>query len=62
MEPVRWLVEVLSLLVQAQVNIGRFTDLLAKKPTVTDSDEVVAKYGDAFRPKKENWEDIKGDI
>ena len=62
MEPVRWLVEVLSLLVQAQVNIGRFTDLLAKKPTVTDSDEVVAKYGDAFKPKKENWEDIKGDI
>ena len=62
MEPVRWLVEVLSLLVQAQVNIGRFTDLLAKKPTVTDSDEVVDKYGDAFRPKKENWEDIKGDI
>ena len=62
MEPVRWLVEVLSLLVQAQVNIGRFTDLLAKKPTVTDSDEVVAKYGDAFQPKKENWEDIKGDI
>ena len=62
MEPVRWMVEVLSLLVQAQVNIGRFTDLLAKKPTVTDSDEVVAKYGDAFRPKKENWEDIKGDI
>ncbi len=62
MEPVRWLVEVLSLLVQAQVNIGRFTDLLAKKPTVTDSDEVVAKYGDAFRPKRENWEDIKGDI
>lgn len=62
MEPVRWLVEVLSLLVQAQVNIGRFTDLLAKKPTVTDSDEVVDKYGDAFQPKKENWEDIKGDI
>ncbi len=62
MEPVRWLVEVLSLLVQAQVNIGRFTDLLAKKPTVTDSDEVVARYGDAFEPRKENWEDIRGDI
>ena len=62
MEPVRWLVEVLSLLVQAQVNIGRFTDLLAMKPTVTDTDEVIAKYGDAFDPKKENWEPIRGDI
>ena len=62
MEPVRWLVEVLALLVQAQVNIGRFTDLLNLKPTVTDSDEVVAIYGDCFDPRKENWEPIKGDI
>ena len=62
MEPVRWLVEVLALLVQAQVNIGRFTDLINLKPTVTDSDEVVAIYGDCFEPKKENWEPINGDI
>jgi len=62
MEPVRWLVEVLSLLVQAQVNIGRFTDLLALKPTVTDTEAVIAKYGDCFQPKKENWEPINGDI
>jgi len=62
MEPVRWLVEVLALLVQAQVNIGRFTDLLALKPTVTDTPEVIEKYGDCFHPKKENWEPIRGDI
>ena len=62
MEPVRWLVEVLALLVQAQVNIGRFTDLLNLKPTVTDSEDVIAKYGDCFDPKTENWEPIKGDI
>ena len=62
MEPVRWLVEVLSLLVQAQVNIGRFTDLISLKPTVTDSPEVVEKYGDCFTPKKENWEPLRGDV
>ncbi|MBE6025706.1 MAG: ABC transporter ATP-binding protein [Clostridiales bacterium] len=62
MEPVRWLVEVLALLVQAQVNIGRFTDLLNLKPTVTDTAEVIEKYGDCFDPKKENWEPIDGDI
>ena len=62
MEPVRWLVEVLALLVQAQVNIGRFTDLLNLRPTVTDSEEVIARYGDCFSPKTENWEPIKGDI
>ena len=62
MEPVRWLVEVLALLVQAQVNIGRFTDLLALKPTVQDTAEVEEKYGDCFAPKRENWEPIRGDI
>ena len=62
MEPVRWLVEVLALLVQAQVNIGRFTDLINLKPTVTDRDDVIAVYGGCFAPKKENWEPIKGDI
>lgn len=62
MEPVRWLVEVLALLVQAQVNIQRFTDLLNLKPTVTDSEEVISKYGDCFEPLRENWEPIKGDI
>ena len=62
MEPVRWLVEVLALLVQAQVNIGRFTDLLNLKPTVTDTAEVIEKYGDCFDPRKENWEPIEGDI
>ncbi len=62
MEPVRWLVEVLALLVQAQVNIGRFTDLINLKPTVTDREDVIAIYGDCFDPRKENWEPIKGDI
>ena len=27
---------------------------------VADSPEVIAKYGDMFEPKRENWEDIKG--
>ncbi len=62
MEPVRWLVEVLSLLVQAQVNIGRFTDLISLEPTVTDTPEVIEKYGDCFSPKKENWEPLRGDV
>ncbi|MCR4804414.1 MAG: ABC transporter ATP-binding protein/permease [Clostridia bacterium] len=62
MEPVRWLVEVLALLVQAQVNIGRFTDLLALKPTVSDTAEVTARYGDMFDPHRGNWEPIEGDI
>ena len=62
MEPVRWLVDIFSDLVTTQVNIERFTDLLAVRSDVTDTPEVIEKYGDSFDPKKENWEEIKGDI
>ena len=62
MEPLRWLVDIVSDLITTQVNIERFTNLLAVQSDVIDTSEVVAKYGDCFEPKKENWETIKGDI
>ena len=62
MEPLRWLVDIVSDLITTQVNIERFTDLLAVQSDVIDSPEVIEKYGDCFEPKKENWEPIKGDI
>jgi len=62
MEPLRWLVDIVSDLITTQVNIERFTNLLAVKSDVIDTPEVVDKYGDCFAPKKENWEPIRGDI
>ena len=62
MEPLRWLVDVLSDLVTTQVNIERFTNLLGVRSDVVDSPEVVEKYGDILNPKRENWEPIRGDI
>ena len=62
MEPLRWLVDIVSDLITTQVNIERFTNLLAVKSDVTDTPEVIEKYGDTLNPKKENWEPIKGDI
>ncbi len=62
MEPVRWFIDVISDLITTQVNIERFTRLLETKSDVTDSEEVTALYGDVFDPKKENWEEIRGDI
>jgi len=62
MEPLRWLVDIVSDLITTQVNIERFTNLLEVKSDVVDSPEVIEKYGDSFTPKKENWEEIKGDI
>ncbi len=62
MEPVRWLVDAISNLITTQVNIERLTRLLSTKSDVMDTPEVIEKYGDAFTPKKENWEPIRGDI
>ena len=62
MEPVRWIVDAISDFITTQVNIERLTRLLNTKSDVSDSDEVIALYGDTFSPKKENWEEIRGDI
>lgn len=62
MEPVRWLVDAVSSLIGAQVNIERFTHLMETKSDVADTPAVIARYGDTFAPKKENWEPLAGAI
>lgn len=61
-EPIRWIVDMISDLVREQVNIERLTKLLETKSDVTDTPEVIEKYGDTFSPKKENWDELHGDI
>ena len=62
MEPVRWIIDAISDLITTQVNIERFSRLMETKSDVVDTPEVIEKYGDAFQPKRENWEPIRGDI
>ena len=62
MEPIQWLVHAISDLVNVQVNIERFSHLMETEPDVRDAPEVEAKYGDAFSPKRENWEPLCGDV
>ena len=62
MEPVLWIVDAISELIATRVNIERVSKLLETKSDVTDSPEVVEKYGDNFHPKRENWEELHGDI
>ena len=62
MEPIQWLVQVVSSLINVQVNVERFTHLMETESDVRDTPEVTAVYGDAFHPKKENWEPLHGDI
>ena len=61
-EPIQQLARNFAEFISVQANIERLTGLLDEKPLVDDSPEVVAKYGDTFTPKCENWETIKGDI
>ena len=62
MIPIQYIVGALSQLVVQQVNIERFFGLMETESDVTDTPEVVEKYGDIFDPKPENWEELKGDI
>ncbi len=62
LDPIQGIIETLAGLAAIQVNIERLTRLLAEKSDVADSEEVIAKYGDMFEPKKENWEELCGDV
>ena len=62
MEPIQWLVQIFSDLINVQVNVERFTRLTETESDVRDTKEVIEKYGDTFAPKKENWEPLHGDI
>lgn len=61
-EPIRNITLTFADLIASSVNIERFTGLMATESDVADSREVVEKYGDIFNPKKENWEELHGDI
>ncbi len=62
MGPVQWFVNSITMLIGAQVNIERYTSLMNTKSDVIDSPEVIETYGDTFSPKRENWEELHGDI
>lgn len=62
LRPIEQAARIIGDLISTQANVERVTDILEIQPTITDTPEVIAKYGDAFSPKKENWEPIEGNI
>ena len=62
MSPVQWTVDAIADLITVKVNVERVTTLLNTKSDVSDTPEVIEKYGDTFNAKTENWEDLHGDI
>jgi ATP-binding cassette subfamily B protein len=61
-EPVQNLTGNLAEFIALQASIERVTGLLEEQPQITDTPEVIEKYGDAFHPKRENWEPLEGEI
>lgn len=47
---------------QAQASAERVVSLIQTVPQITDSEEVIEKYGTVFEPKVENYEPLNGDI
>ncbi|MCL2802163.1 MAG: ABC transporter ATP-binding protein/permease [Treponema sp.] len=60
--PIQNIARILTDIVTTQANVERVNSLLEQNPAITDKPEVIEKYGDAFTPKKENWETITGDV
>ena len=61
-EPIQMTAANIADFISLQANIERVAGVLDRVSDVTDTPEVIAKYGDAFHPKKENWEPLRGEI
>lgn len=61
-EPIQQMARIFAEVVATRANIERVEALLGKEPGITDTPEVLERYGDSFEPKRENWEPLVGDI
>jgi ATP-binding cassette, subfamily B, bacterial len=61
-DPVSQLAGTLAEMQNAQASAERIIMLIETNPDISDNAVVMEKYGTLFKPKKENWESIKGDI
>ena len=61
-DPVMQLANILARFQQAQASAERLMSLIETEPAIWDRPEVIEKYGDAITFKRDNWEELKGDI
>lgn len=62
LEPIQVIINAITRMIAVGVNIERYLDLVNTVGEVYDSEEVIAKYGDSFAPKYENFEELHGDV
>ncbi|SHH48358.1 ATP-binding cassette, subfamily B [Sporobacter termitidis DSM 10068] len=61
-EPIRNFAGIFAEFQSSQAAAERVVDVLTATSDITDTPEVTAKYGDSFKPARENWEPITGDV
>ncbi len=61
-DPIMQIARILAELQQAQASAERIMQLIETKPEIEDTEEVKEKYGTIMNPKRENWEELKGEI
>lgn len=61
-EPVMSVSNKLGEFQQAQASAERIISLIEEKPDIVDTIEVIEKYGTILNPKKDNYEELIGDI
>lgn len=61
-DPIQSLARILAEMQAAQASAERVIDLLDTPSDVQDSPEIVARYGDLFQGKRENWPRIQGKV
>lgn len=60
--PIQSLAEIFSDLMGTQASVEKIFLLIDKEPDLVDSPEVIEKYGSIFNNKKENFEELQGNI
>ncbi len=61
-EPVLNVARIFADLQSSQAAAERVISLINTEPQIQDRPDVIEKYGDAFDPKKENWEPVRGEV
>ncbi|MCL1995967.1 MAG: ABC transporter ATP-binding protein/permease [Defluviitaleaceae bacterium] len=61
-EPIMQMARVFSEIQSAQASAERTIGLIDTEPDISDTPEVVEKYGSLLHPKPENWPVLQGDI
>ncbi len=61
-DPIMQLANSLAQFQQAQASAERVVSLIDATPDITDTAEVIAKYGTIENPKTENWEPLHGAV